>query len=195
MVCECNWGNVAQKLVIASERETLRSLLSAMESRQHMDELPKKAWAWMQEELVAAGPPVPEHAVTALPGPRELALNMSRNTAFLFLWIFQYGVFYRALHLSSFQTDTAAGKNTSLLGMPLGTSAESCGNYELFLLLAASKDHAADDVGIFFFPPLFSIICSCCRYLRAAFLLPKCAACPWSICRPDLSLLREVLPC
>lgn len=43
-----------------------------------------------------------------------------------------------------------------LLGMPLGMSAESCGNNELFLLQAASKDHTEDDVGIFCFPFVFS---------------------------------------
>lgn len=85
MVCEGNWGNVAQKLVITSERETFHFLLSAVESRQHTDELPKKNWAWMQEELVAAGPPVPGHAAIALPGPWELALDVSQDTAFLFL--------------------------------------------------------------------------------------------------------------
>lgn len=42
-----------------------------------------------------------------------------------------------------------------LLGMPLGMSAESCGNNEIFLLQAASKDHTEDDVGIFFFPFVF----------------------------------------
>lgn len=65
-----------------------------------------------------------------------------------------------------------------LLGMPLGMSAESCGNNELFLLQAASKDHTEDDVGIFF-PPLFFTICSDCRYLHAASLLPKDTVCPW----------------
>lgn len=53
----------------------------------------------------------------------------------------------------------------SLLGMPLGTSVESCGNYELFLLLATSKDHTADDVGISFssvFYHLFSMQASAC---------------------------------
>lgn len=42
-----------------------------------------------------------------------------------------------------------------LLGMPLGMSAESCGNDKLFLLQATSKDHAEDDIGGFFSPHCF----------------------------------------
>lgn len=106
---------------------------------------------------------------------------------------FSVWFFYRALHLSSFQTDTAVGKNMSLLGCHWARQRRAV-ETELFLLLATSKDHTADDVGIFFFP-LFSIICSHCRHLHAAFLLPKHAARPWSVCRPDLTLLRELLPC
>jgi len=73
-VCEGNWGNAAQKLVITSERETYLSPPSSLpiESRQHTGTLAKKAWAQMQEDLIAAGPPVPGHAVMPLPAPWDL---------------------------------------------------------------------------------------------------------------------------
>lgn len=183
-VCEGNWENVAQKLVITTERETRLSPL--IKSRQHTDALAKKAWVQMQEDLVAPGPRGPGHAVTALPWSLGAGIKpVMRHSISLLLWIFDMVFFIE--NLSCFPTDTAVGKTVGLLEMPLGMSAESCGNYELFLLQATSKDHAEDDGGWFLvFPHCFLSFVLTAGICMLPFFYQKILLVP-GVCRPQIA--------
>lgn len=77
-MCGGKSGNVGQKLVITSERETylFPAPTLPIKRRQCAGALAKKAWAQMQEDLVAAGPPVPGNAGAALPRLWELGLDL-----------------------------------------------------------------------------------------------------------------------
>lgn len=115
-----------------------------------------------------AGPPVPGHAVTALPGPSDGPMMRQNNSLSL-------GVCIEPLIYHPFHQMLLLGKNMGLLGLPLGMSAGSCGNQELFFFRLLLKVIEKMMLGS------FSPHCFLSFALHAACLVPKDNACTWCV--------------